>query len=427
MTTLEHGGADDRPGLLFLCHRIPYPPNKGDKIRSFHLLRHLSESHAIHLGAFVDDPEDWRHAGALDAFCASVRLVPLDPRRAKLRSLSGLLSGDPLTLPYYRDREMATWVAATLAREKVERAVVYSSAMAQYLLGPDHARLRRVIDFVDVDSDKWLQYAGTKAWPMSWLFRREGRTLLAFDRRVAAAFDHSLFVSSAEAALFRRLAPEAADRVGHYNNGVDVEAFSPDRGWPSPFGEGELPILFTGAMDYWPNEDAVAWFAEQVLPRVRERFPTARFYIVGSNPTERVAALARLESVTVTGRVHQVQPYLAHARVVVAPMHIARGIQNKVLEGMAMARPVVASSKGIEGIDAVIGEEVLVADGADAFTAAVEAVLDGRHAFMGKRARQRIAADFTWDNALPVVDRLLEIERASGSDAMRAETPGSAA
>ena len=417
ITGQPSSAADRRPVLLFLCHRIPYPPNKGDKIRSFHLLKHLSRDYRIHLGAFVDDPEDWQYTGELERLCASTRFLPLRPLQGRVRSLAALLRGEPLTLPYYRSPAMTEWVTSLLHREPVTAAVVYSSAMAQYLLGPEHRSLRRVIDFVDVDSDKWRQYAERKGWPMNWLFRRESRTLLAFDRRVARDFDSSLFVSSEEAALFRRLAPEVGERVAYYNNGVDIDAFSPNADHPNPYPQAERPILFTGAMDYWPNQDAVTWFAEQVLPRVTERFPDARFYIVGSNPGEGVTSLGSHPRVTVTGRVERVQPYIAHAEVVVAPMHVARGIQNKVLEGMAMARPVVTTAKGLEGIGARPDEEVLVADDARDFATAVSAVLDGAFPDMGARARERIIRDFTWEGALPLVDRLLDPSVSQGRHA----------
>jgi sugar transferase (PEP-CTERM/EpsH1 system associated) len=389
--------------LLFLAHRIPYPPDKGDKIRAWHLLEHLSRRYRLHLGAFVDDPEDWRHADKLRQVCATTHLVGVDPRWGKLRALSGLLTGDPLTLPFYRNAGMQRWVDERLAGG-VDRVLVYSSAMARFVVG--RPGIRRIMDFVDIDSDKWRQYAPTKPWPLSWLYRREGERLLAWERRVAAEFDASLFVSGAEAADFRGLAPESAGKVGHYHNGVDAEYFSPERDYPDPYPAGVRALVFTGAMDYWPNVDAVVWFAREVLPALRAGRPELLFAIVGGKPTAEVQALSAREGVLVTGRVEDVRPWLAHAAVVVAPLRIARGIQNKVLEGMAMARPVVATPQALEGIDALPDQEILrAADKAD-MTAAVLRALEASS--LGGAARLRVMRDFNWADNLARVDQLLE-------------------
>lgn len=417
--------ASGKPDLLFLAHRIPYPPDKGDKIRAWHLLEHLSQRYRIHLGAFVDDPDDWRHCDKLRAICASTCFIGLDPRLGKLRALTGLLTGAPLTLPYYRHAGMQDWVDAHL-RGGVARVLTYSSAMARFVMpltpspSPAHGRgalraslrdvpleqTRRVMDFVDIDSDKWRQYAKTKSWPMSWLYRRESERLLVWERKVAAAFTASLFVSETEAADFRALAPESAARVGYYNNGVDADYFSPDRGYANPYPADVTAIAFTGAMDYWPNIDAVIWYAREVLPGLRAARPELLFAIVGSNPTPQVRELAALPGVLVSGRVADVRPWLAHARVVVAPLRIARGIQNKVLEGMAMARNLVATPQALEGIHARVGEEVRRADDAAGLARETLAAIDGPD--LGAAARARVINDFTWDRALARVDPLLE-------------------
>ena len=202
--------------LLFLVHRIPFPPNKGDKIRSFHLLRHLAERYRVHLGTFVDMPEDMAHVPELGRLCASHRVEMLDPRTARLRSVSGFLTGEALTLPYYRNAALQTWVRETVARHGIRKAVVFSGAMAQYVrdLG-----LHVLLDFVDVDSAKWSQYAERHTWPSSFVYRREGERLLSFERAAAASSAASVFVTRAEAELFNRLAPECKGRVHVIRNG----------------------------------------------------------------------------------------------------------------------------------------------------------------------------------------------------------------
>ena len=204
--------------LLFLAHRIPYPPNKGDKVRSHHLLRYLAERYRVYLGAFVDDPADWAHAEVLQGLCTQTCLVGLNPIHARVRALGGLLSGEAVSLPFYRSATMARWVEKVLARSLVERIVVFSSAMGQYVPPRRAGDARLVVDFVDVDSDKWRQYAEKKGWPASWVYQREARALLSWERRLAARSDASFFVSAQEAALFQRLAPEVADKVTHVNN-----------------------------------------------------------------------------------------------------------------------------------------------------------------------------------------------------------------
>lgn len=395
--------------LLFLAHRIPYPPNKGDKIRSWNILRHLAARYRVHLGCFIDDPADREHTGVLRDICESCHFATLDPRQARLRGLSGLLSGAPVTLGYYRDGKLARWVAETAAHAGFRRIFVYSSSMASYALGAAASSARRVIDFVDIDSDKWRQYAGAKSWPESWIYRREARTLLAFERRVAKTFDASLFVSDAEAALFRKLAPECSPRVGALRNGVDVVYFDPAESHERPFEKPGPVLVFTGAMDYWANVDAVAWFARESFPAIRVRHPNASFYIVGAKPAQQVRALARLPGIHVTGRVPDVRPYLAHSDIAVAPLRLARGVQNKVLEAMAMAKPVLATPEALEGIEAEIGTEVIRASGADGVAQAALSLLAREDLeTMGRAARARVVAQYGWDASLQDLTRVLE-------------------
>ena len=393
--------------LLFLAHRIPYPPNKGDKIRSWHFLRHLAGRWRIRLGAFVDDPADRRHETVLTDLCAECCLIDLDPRWARLRSLRGLASGAPLTVPYYSDGRLTEWVRGQARR--ADAVFVFSSSMIPYARLAAGPSARTVIDFVDVDSEKWRSYGEARPGPLGWVWRREARRLSALERASAAWADASVFVSAAEAALFRRLAPEAASRVHAIPNGVDCHYFAPDPDLPDPYGHAGPALVFTGAMDYWPNVDAVAFFARSVLPLVRQRHPDARFWIVGGNPAPEVAALGHLDGVVVTGRVPDVRPYLAHAAMAVAPLRVARGIQNKVLEAMAMARPVVVTPQALEGIAAQPDCHVRV--GTDAATLAdqvAQVLADSSTAAMGNAARRFVQEHHDWAASLDQLDALLE-------------------
>ncbi|UUZ56823.1 TIGR03087 family PEP-CTERM/XrtA system glycosyltransferase [Massilia sp. H-1] len=393
--------------LLLLIHRIPYPPNKGDKIRSFHLLKHLAQHYRVHLATFVDDEDDWQHVPVVQALCASSYFGKLNPLTGKLRSLAALASTRSLSFDYYRSGEMQAWVDQTMAAHKIDRVLVFSSPMAQY--AENYASARRVVDFCDVDSDKWRQYAGQKPWPMSWLYRREADTLLAYERHVAATCDASLFVSDPEAQLFRTLAPESAAKIGFFNNGVDTEYFSPERAYQRPYGAGMSGRwCLRGAMDYWPNIDAVQWFATEIFPRLYAATPDLRFYIVGARPTAAVTALGQLPGVTVTGTVPDVRPYIHHAEVTVAPLRIARGIQNKVLEAMAMARPMVVSPQALEGIDAQPGTELLLADGAEAFISTLSSLVTTPNPALGGAARSKVERQYSWPSNLARIEARLE-------------------
>lgn len=394
--------------LLFLTHRIPYPPNKGDKLRSFHLLRHLSQCYRVHLGTFIDDPADWQYVPTLREMCGETRFLKLDSARARLRSLRGLLGHGPLTVPYYYDRALQDWVDGLMSDRPIHRILVFSSAMAQYVAGFSGPDLRRVIDFVDVDSDKWLQYAERKAGPMRWLYRRESRTLQSYEAGVAASFDVSLFVSKSETALFRGLTGAPAERVTHINNGVDADYFSPGRDYPNPYRPDEDVLVFTGAMDYWANVDAVCWFATEVLPIIRSRRPSARFYVVGARPSAEVQRLGEAEGVQVTGTVDDIRPYLAHARAAVAPLRISRGVQNKVLEAMAMAKPVLATPAAMEGIEAAEQLEELATDDKRVIAERAVALLGGSDAAeLGRIGRRCVLEHYDWTKNLQQMERLL--------------------
>ena len=391
--------------LLYLVHRLPYPPNKGDKVRSYHLLKHLAARHRVFLGTFVDDPDDEVHLDTVRALCAGLHSVRLHPKPARIASLAGLVTGEALTLRYYRDAGLQRWVAQTAAAERLDAVVVFSSSMAPYAEG---LGLPTLVDFVDVDSAKWTQYAANHRWPLSWLYRREGNKLLAYERGLATRSARSFFVTEKEADLFRRLAPECASRVEAMSNGVDAEYFVPAASRASPFAAGELPVVFTGAMDYWPNIDAVTWFALDMLPQLRLRWPALRFHIVGRSPTDAVRALA-CDAVSVSGTVPDVRPYLQHAAVVVAPLRLARGLQNKILEAMAMGRPVVAAQECADAISADIGREMMAAADADTFMHAVDALLaeQQRAASLGAAGRHRVLLDYSWDAHLSSLDRHL--------------------
>ena len=397
--------------LLYLVHRLPFPPNKGDKVRSFNLLKHLSAQHRIFLGTFVDDPDDMAHLAAVRKYCVDLHVSRLSPGRAKLKSLMGLLTGRALSLEYYRDQSLLDWVKSTLKSEKIDAIVVFSSAMGQYAIF--QSKVPVLVDFVDVDSAKWAQYAGSRFWPLSWLYRREGAKLLAYERALAMRSRRSFFVTDNEVALFCKLAPECRAVVEAMSNGVESEYFQADSHRESPFagdasGTPQIRLVFTGAMDYWPNIDAVTWFVRDILPALRESRPQISFYIVGRNPTPAVLSLAA-DGVVVTGTVADVRPYLQHATLVVAPLRIARGIQNKILEAMAMGQPVVVSEPCAQAMNVRVGVDLIAAGTSQDFVREIDSILGNaaRGIQVGVCGRERVVSYYSWAAHLTGIDRHL--------------------
>ncbi len=383
--------------LLFLAHRVPFPPDRGDKIRSFHILQHLAKRTPVHLVTFGEDEADFDPPAAFTDMLASCTIIPRRKSQARA-AIEALATGRPVSLAAFHSAALGLVLAQVRKRNAIRATFVFSGQMAQYLLPGEPA----IMDFVDVDSAKFAGYANDAKGPMRCMMRREARLLGAFERDIAARVSASLFVSEAEAALFR--AGGAQGRVLAVENGIDSAKFDPAVACEKPAVAGPL-IVFTGQMDYRPNIDAVTWFARDILPLIRRGHP-ARFAIVGRAPTAAVQALAS-DTVLVTGAVDDVRGWLAAADVCVAPLKLARGIQNKVLEAMAMARPVVASAAAAEGIDHA--GTIRVANDAQGFADRVVDLLDDTSAAtaLGTAARAQVTARYGWDARLAPLDALL--------------------
>lgn len=391
--------------VLFLCHRLPWPPDKGDKIRSYHVLRRLALHYHVYLGTFVDDSADWRYLPEVEALCAGVCARPLRSWRVRWRALVSLIRGEPLTAGVYRDRVLRRWVAGLLADHKLDLALCYSSGVAPLLM--QHSGLRRVMDFVDVDSDKWRQYAEVHAGLKRMIYRREALRLAEFERTIAEQFDASVFVSEAEAVFFRQQVPESAGKVHGIPNGVDAGYWDPAREYANPYRPRERAVVFVGAMDYRANVDAVEWFAHEVWPRIVTRRRDACFYIVGNKPTAAVRALAHLAGIAVTGRVDDVRPYLAHAHAVAAPLRIARGIQNKVLEALAMEKVLLATPEAYEGIEDFAGRQGCIDTSPEVLGAEALRWLEAPQPVRVPAARAMVCSRYDWARNLGAYERVL--------------------
>ena len=402
--------------ILLLTHRLPYPPNKGDKIRTFNVLEYLAKRHAVFLACPVDDAADLEYVPELERRCKGVLAVHNGRPRATAALQSGL-TGTSITVRHFHSRELQDRLDELLDRQQFDAVLCFSSPMAEYVFRSRHVdgqlrRALRVMDLIDVDSFKWRQYAQRSSIPMRWVYRYEAARLADYERRIAQSFDELLLVSEQE----REYLPDgiSADKVHAISNGVDLDYFSPIATTPV---SGSAPTLvFTGVMDYWPNVDGVQWFADEVLPQIQAQMPGARFVIVGSKPVESVRRLASRSGIEVTGFVDDVRTYVAAAAVCVVPLKIARGLQNKVLEAMAMGKAVVGTPQAMEGIRAAVGEDVIAADDAAAFAAAVLDLLGApqRAAQIGANARRCVERGYSWAANLRALDDML-----SAADAAR--------
>jgi len=393
--------------LLLLVHRLPYPPNKGDKIRSFNLLKYLSKYYSVYLGTFVDDPYDWKYVNNLDKYCKSVYVRPLNKKRSTVKSLKGFFSGESLSICYYRDSAMQAWSHKIIEKEKIRKVIVFSSSMAQYVAGPEYSYMKRIIDFVDIDSDKWSQYEKSKSWPLNTLYRREARKLLQMECKIAREFNQSFFVSEAERNMFKQLCNNL-NTISHYDNGVDYEYFSCQGSLENPYSQRQT-IVFTGAMDYWANINAVLWFTNNIFPKIKKHIENVVFYIVGSNPADSIKDLSKIEGVVVTGRVDDIRPYIQYACLSVAPLQIARGVQNKVLEAMSMGVRIVATSFAIEGLKKLSGDEILhVEDDETGFSTSCIEILKTCNSDFVKNNRKYILKNYNWEENLGLITKCIE-------------------
>ncbi len=383
--------------ILYLAHRIPYPPHKGEKLRAYNLIKGLAEKYDVFLGAPVDDPDDWQHRHALDDICFETCIADGRGRSRQRAAVEAVARREPVSFAYFRHKALTEWVRKVTREHRFEAVILYSSGTAPYLAAMDKQPERLIVDFVDVDSEKWRVLGETQGGVMGKVYAREAVLMRDAERKLAQRADASLFVTDNEAALFERVTG-ISQRVHTIGNGVELEGWQDADALPSPYpNDGHARVIFTGAMDYVPNIEAVTWFAEQAMPRLRESGRKVTFVIAGSNPAKAVLALAR-DDVEVTGRVPDMKPYLIHANLAVAPLQLARGVQNKVLEAMAARLPAVVTEAALDGIDAKDGDAVTVAATGAEFAHAITTLLDdpARAAALAGNARRLIEKDYSW-------------------------------
>ncbi len=399
-------------GILFLAHRLPFPPDRGDKIRSHNLLKALAELAPVHVGCFAESVADCAAEGDL-AEVAVTHCMPMRSKPLPLAGLESLARREPVSLTAFRHTDLAAWVARAIEWHGIDTIYVFSGQMGQYV--PDGWKGRLVVDLVDVDSAKYEAYATTAQPPMNWIHAREARLLRVEEARLAARAEHTLLVSEAEAELFAsRMPANVPAQISVLGNGIDADGFDPLRCSTHPALAADGPhFVMTGQMDYPPNVEAVRRVVQRLMPRLLPRYPHAKFHVVGRAPAPELLALEGVHGTRVWGEVPDVRPFLAGADLVLAPLTIARGVQNKVLEAMAMARPVVLTTDASTGIPGEDGTQCAIADTDDDLSRRALALLgDADMATrMGEAARRLVVERMSWDAMLA---RLPEIVGRAG-------------
>jgi len=408
--------------VLFVCHRFPYPPRRGGKIRPFNIVRHLSLQHEVTVCSLARSGEEAAAAAGIAPFCARFFVHRVREPVQAMRMVACLPTRAPSSLGYFYSPEMAHRIRSLLAAERFDLVFVHCSSVAQYVAS--HAGSRKILDFGDMDSQKWLDYVRFKPFPLSLGYRLEGMKLMREEKRLARAFDFCTATTRGEWETLQGYA--TGTPTDWFPNGVDADYFAPDA---APY-DADM-IAFVGRMDYFPNQEAMVRFCAEVLPRLRQRRPGIKLAIVGADPDASVRRLSEIPGVTVTGSVPDVRPHLGNAALTVAPLNIARGTQNKILEAMAQGVPVVASEIAARGVDAAPGEHLLVARTAEDYVAAILRILEDprERARLSHAGRDRVRSNHDWSKSMrrldAIVDRCMDgaPREAPDAQATRASTP----
>ncbi len=396
--------------ILFICHRFPFPPNRGGKIRPFQMIRHLSKKHSVVVASLAHTEEELEQGVGLEQHCQAtiVEVVPSSSRW--LRASGKLASKAPSSAAYFWSPRLDRRIREAWSTQKFDAVMVHCAFVAQYAMRLQGAF--RILDFGDMDSAKWFDYAQFRGFPLSLGYKIEALKLRRFEREAARSFDRCTVTTNGEWEEYQTMGVPTPCSV--LPNGVDAEYFHPHSSSP-PSSEAPV-IVFLGRMDYFPNIDGISEFARNIFPHIRTSIPNAELRIVGSNPSANVRSLEQFPGVTVTGHVPDVRPYLAEATVAIAPLRIARGTQNKVLECMAAGVPVVSSPQAARGIQAIPGEHLLVAEDTLSFASQVvevirNAELRSRLAALGRR---QVLTTHSWAASMKLLDELLETVSQKG-------------
>jgi sugar transferase (PEP-CTERM/EpsH1 system associated) len=389
--------------ILYVTHRVPFPPDRGDRIRTWNVLKFLAERSSVDLACLADEPASDETLQQLRKVTNQLAIIPHSGRGRYIRGGISMIRGRTVTEGLFDCLRLFKVVSQWSQETNYDAVLASSSGVARYVLPPCvKVKTNRWVDLIDVDSQKWLDYATSARFPMSIVYRTEGRRLRDVECRLATTCDRLLVVSEAERDLFRSFCP--TNRIAAVSNGVDYQYFAPQSGSvPEPHS-----CAFVGVMNYKPNADAAIWFVQNVWPQIRQRYPEAKFYVVGKSPTSEVQALQAVSGVEVTGSVPDVRPWLMRATCAVVPLQIARGVQNKILEAMACGRPVICSPEPLKGLAAESGVHLLKATSADEWVSAIRRVFDDQklQQSLGTAALQWVRTHYSWNACLAMLSEL---------------------
>lgn len=393
--------------ILVLTHRFPYPPNKGDRIRTFNVIKYLSSMASVDLATLSHDPLAPGDRKSLHKFCDRMAIVQVDRMSKWISAFRSLCIGKSMTEGLFQSKALQSQIVDWTRGQQYDAVVAFCSSMEQYVSVPELAGIPKVVDFIDIDSQKWQAYADASTVGKKQLFRLEAKRVERLEKKILNDSHAALVVSQEEVALLAHL--PGSEKCHAVPNGVDTNFFSPQH--ENVSNSDSSSCVFVGALDYLPNVEGAIWFCQRVWPQILESYPNAVFRIVGRQPTKTVLALQTIPGVEVHADVADVRPYLSAANAVVAPLQIARGIQNKVLEAMAMARPVIASPEARVGINVAPGKHILVADTPDQWVASLNTLLvnTDQQQRLGSAARQFVQEHHNWDACLKPLDKILPL------------------
>ena len=388
--------------ILYVCHRFPFPPKRGGKIRPFNMIRHLSASgHEVTVASLARSPQEADEGKGIASYCSRYEMANVRGPLQLVRMVARLPTLTPSSMGYFYSASLQRRLRALARRERFDLIFVHCSSVAQYVA--DIRGVPKILDFGDMDSQKWLEYARYKPFPLSMGYRLEGIKLEREEKRLARLFDVCTATTRAEWETLQSYG--AAGETDWFPNGVDSDYFAPD---DAPY-EANL-ISFVGRMDYYPNQECMFDFCANVLPRIQARRPRTRLSIVGADPSPAVRKLGELPGVTLTGSVPDVRPYVRRSAVMVAPLNIARGTQNKILEAMAMGVPVVTSTAAAGGVDALAQEHFLVARNHEEQASAILRILEdgAERRRLSAAGRSRMLTHHAWPASMRRLDAIIE-------------------
>ena len=387
--------------ILYVCHRFPYPPKRGGKIRPFNMIRHLSARHEVVVASLARSPEEAAEGAGIAPHCASFEMAMVDNRQQALRMVARLPTTIPSSFGYFFSAQLARKIGVLLRENRFDLIFVHCSSVARYV--SNIAGIPKILDFGDMDSQKWLEYARYKPFPLSAGYWLEGRKLEREEKRLARRFDLCTTTTRAEWETLESYQTGTAS--DWFPNGVDHEFFAPEGGQYDPNA-----IAFVGRMDYYPNQECMFNFCARTLPLLRARRPALTLHIVGADPSPAIRKLGEQPGVVVTGSVADVRPYVRRSALMVAPLNIARGTQNKILEAMSLGVPVVTTRLAAGGVDAIPGEHLAVADSPQACADAIMNILDkpSERGRLAEAGRRRMLSHHAWPASMKRLDGIIE-------------------